>query len=150
MFLDEFLTHICLIPAVWSRPLSFPVSFTTFASFPLAEPFWFSLCHNIPSLFGCLFLSTIPITHKTTIQVNVSLLQFWTYYTLALKFPGFLLFCRINTNCPNWHKWCSLIHKQSLKDFLHSNIIVIYTEYLRIIIMRDIACLFKKMNTCFG
>ena len=170
VFLDAFLTHICLIPAVWSRPISFPVSLTTFASFPLAEPFWFSFsviilllllsrfsrvrlcvtpwtaayeahlslgfsrqehwsglpcpspmhesekwkwsrsvlstlsdpmdcsppgssihgifkstvlewgaiafsqCHNIPSLLGCLFLSTNHITHKTTIQVNLSLL----------------------------------------------------------------------------
>ena len=37
-FFDAFLTHVYLIPPVWSRPISFPVSFTFFASFCLAEP----------------------------------------------------------------------------------------------------------------
>ena len=38
MFSSTFLTHVYLITPVWSRPISFPVSFTFFASFCLAEP----------------------------------------------------------------------------------------------------------------
>ena len=84
VFLDAFLTHICLIPAVWSRPISFPVSLTTFASFPLAEPFWFSFSVIILLLllsrFSRVWLCVTPWTaaHEAPPSMGFSSQQYWS------------------------------------------------------------------------
>ena len=86
-------------------------------------------------------------THNLSVPVNVSFCQFWTYCSLALKCPGFLLPCKIITDSPIWHKWSSLMHKQSLWDFLQCNPTIMYVAHHGS--MRDVCVLKKWMFLVF-
>ena len=63
----------CLIPCMWSRSISFPVSLTCFVTFYLAEPSLIFSVIILPALLGLLLFLYQPQQPQLLKQVNVSL-----------------------------------------------------------------------------